>query len=208
MPNLFDPLSESLNHQLLAAHNPPGKFWEKTFDIDDDFGKLFLGLSVEFYRFQVLEKKLYDEMDIEQADELLVDWERSVGLPNSCLETTTESITRRREQVYQMFSKFQGVQKTEDFIRVAAFFGYVISIVPGGEVGVFPLPIPFMFSSSGKAAKHTIFMVLTNIPSGAQYFPLPVPIPFSSGGATFLQCIFSQLAPANVKVIVINQGDL
>ena len=39
-------------------------------------------------------------------------------------------------------------------------------------------------------------------------FPIPFPIPFSTGGKTFLQCIFDALAPANVKVVIINEGDI
>ncbi len=207
MSTLFDPLSINDNHFLLASHTPPGKAWEKVFDKDDDFGKLFLGLAVEFYRFQVLEKKLFDEMDIRQANELLIEWEKSVGLPDSCFITEGESVETRRIQIEQKFSSFGGVQEKEDFIRVADIFGYDISIKTGKQVGFFPLQFPIALFSDAKAVTHTFFIVINEVgPTGG--FPLPFPIPFDAGENTFLQCIFDKLAPANVKVIIINEGDL
>ena len=204
---LFDPISIEDHHFLLASHTPPGKFWAKVFDKNDIFGKIFLGLAVEFYRFQVLERKLFTEADINQADELLIDWEKSVGLPDRCFETNVNQ-AERQKQVFQKFAKFGGVQKKEDFIRVAAFFGINISVTSGKVAGVFPLKFPIVFFSGIKEAKHTLFFILLDDLSSESTFPLPFPIPFSVGGATFLQCIFEALAPANVAVIIINKGDI
>lgn len=222
MRNLFDPISIPDQHILLAKHMPTGKFWQKVFDKDDIWGKLLLGLAVEFYRFQVLEKKLYDEMDIDQANELLVDWEKSVGLPDECFSTTNVSIEKRRSQIKQKFSNFGGVQEKEDFIRIAELFGFFISIDTGTSRETFPLEMPLMFSVTKKAAVHTLVVnIIGYILDGMRFpitfpyvfgeftesavtgFPLPFPIPFSKSNVTFLQCIFDFLAPANVKVIIL-----
>jgi hypothetical protein len=205
---LFDPIPVAEQQFLLASHLPQGRFWELAFDTNDNFGKLFLGLAVEFYRFQVLERKLFDEMDIEKADELLIDWEKSVGLPDACFETVGVTVEQRKLQVLQKFSKFQGVQKKEDFIRVASVFGFDINILTGTAVATFPLEFPIVFSSSTKAAKHTLFIILLDNPETNADFPLPFPIPFSTGGRQFLQCIFEALAPANVEVIIKNEGEI
>ncbi len=66
---LFDPISTDDQHFLLASHLPNGKTFANAFDQNDDFGKLFMGLAMEFFRFQVLEKKLFDEMNINKANE-------------------------------------------------------------------------------------------------------------------------------------------
>lgn len=208
MKTLFDPISIEDHHLLLASHTQPGKAWENAFNPDDDLGKLFFGIAVEFYRFQVLEKKLYNEMDIRQADELLVDWEKSVGLPNSCFNTTSETQLRRQQQVEQVFSSFGGVQLKEDFVRVAAFFGFDIDVRSGTQVGTFPLQFPILFFATTKSAKHTLFIVLLDNPEADAEFPLPFPIPFSTGGRQFLQCIFDFLSPANVQVIIKNEGEI
>lgn len=192
---------------LLAHHLPIGRAWQKAFKPDSNIGMLVRGLAVEFYRLQILAQRVQINMDINRADELLKEWEKSVGLPDSCFSTDT-SIERRRLQVLMKFSKFGGVQTKEDFIRVAAVFGYDIDIYAGLAVGGFPLQFPIVFFDSTTSASHTIFIVIKGTLSGDYFFPLPFPIPFSSGGSTFLECIFSKLAPANCSVVVINEGDL
>lgn len=205
--NLFDPYSVDDNQFLLAKHLPIGRAWERGFSVESNLGKYLLGLSIEFYRFQVLAKKIQIEMDIDQANDLLIEWEKSVGLPDSCFSTNV-SIEDRRKQISAKFSKFGGVQTKDDFIRVAEFFGYNIDIYAGLSVGGFPLQFPIVFFGSTLEASHTIFIVILGGISGDVFFPLPFPIPFSSGGTTFLECIFGKLAPANVNVIAINEGDL
>jgi hypothetical protein len=163
---------------------------------------------MEFYRFQVLEQKLYNEMNVNEADELLIDWERSVGLPDACITTNVDK-ERRRQQVYQKFSKYGGVQKKEDFVRVGAFFGFDLTIVSGKTAGAFPLTFPIIFFSGIKESSHTLFIQIDNdLTDQSSQFPLIFPIPFSKGGKVFLQCIFDQLAPANVRVIIINKGEI
>jgi hypothetical protein len=192
---IFDPISIIDHHKLLASHNPQGKFWELTFDPDDDFGKLFLGLAYEFYRFQVLEKKLYDEMDINQTNELLVDWEKSVGIPDTVFFTTV-SLNSRKLQVLQKFSKFGGVQKNEDFVRVAQIFGISVFVQSGNEEGTIV---------DTKTRAHTIFVDILVSTLDGEFFPLPFPVPFGYGVVTFVQTLFDKLAPANVQVIVSNK---
>lgn len=204
---LFKPASLEDHQFLLASWCPEGRFWQKAFDANDPLGGLLQGLAMEFYRFQVLEQKLFGEMNIGKADELLVEWERSVGIPGECFRNTAD-IATRRIQIEQIFSKFGGVQTAADFVRVGAAFGYDLNIVPGGTAGVFPLDFPIIFSSSVKAGKHTIFIEVENDLSGESTFPIPFPIPFSSGAKDFLQCVFDSLAPANVAVVIINKGVL
>lgn len=205
--NLFDPYTIDEQALFVAQHIPVGKAWEKGFSPDSNLGKYLIGLAMEFYRFEVLASDVAKEMDINQANQLLVDWEISVGLPCDCFSTDI-SIEERRKQVLAKFSKFGGIQTADDFIRVAALFGYNIDIYPGLAVGGFPLEFPIVFFASTLEASHTIFIVLIGTIGGTGYFPLPFPIPFSSGANTFLQCIFQKLAPANVNVVVINEGDI
>lgn len=205
--NLFDPYSVNEQALLLASHLPIGRVWQKAFSPDSNVGKLIRGLGMEFYRFQVLAQNVSSEMDITETDELLIEWEKSVGLPDSCF-TTNVSNAERRKQVEQKFSKFGGVQTAADFIRVGAVFGFTIEVLPGASVGTFPLSFPMAFFDSAKSATHTIFIVIMGQTSGDGFFPLAFPIPFSSGGTTFLKCIFEKLAPANVNVVLISEGDL
>ena len=205
--SLFDPYEADDQAILLASHLPIGRVWQKAFSPSSNIGKLIRGLGMEFYRFQVLTKRTETEMDIQQANDLLIEWEKSVGIPDSCFSTNV-SIEERRKQVEQKFSKFGGVQTAADFIRVAAIFGFNISVLPGAAVGTFPLTFPITFFDTTKSATHTIFIVILGEVAGDSIFPLPFPIPFSSGGKAFLKCIFDKLAPANVNVVIVSEGDL
>lgn len=205
--NLFDPYTTDENHLLLAQHLPVGKLWSCGFSPDSNLGKYLLGLSVEFYRFHVLCNEFAKEMDIRQADKLLIEWEKSVGLPDSCFQTEGfKTIAERRIQVEQKLSKFGGVQTAADFERVAAAFGITASVfygAAGGGVG-FPITFPVIFTSYAdyKEESHTIIVVITGTYVTDETFALPFPIPFSTGPIQFLKCILTKLAPANVNVLV------
>jgi len=205
--SVFNPYDIDDQAFLLASHLPIGRVWQQGFSADSNIGKFLRGLAYEYYRFQVLARKVSIEMDIREANELLIEWEKSVGLPDSCFSTQI-SDDERRKQIEAKFSKFGGVQTREDFIRVAALFGYSIEIFSGMEVGAFPLTFPIFFFTSSTDAGHTIIIVLLGSYSGSDYFALPFPIPFGIGGSSFLQCIFRKLAPANCQILVINEGDL
>jgi len=205
--SLFDPIELEEHLYLLASHLPSGRALQKAFDAQDNLGKLLLGIAAEFQRFQYLEKKLYDEMDINQTDELISDWETSVGIPDDCLDNSVD-IETRRKQVLQKFTKYGGVQTAADFIRVAAFFGFDIAVTPGVAVSTFALSFPIVFIDGQKEASHTIFITILNDESVNSSFILPFPLPFSTGGKQFLQCIFDSLAPANVNVLIVNEGDI
>ena len=198
---VFDPASTDDQALLLAKHLPTGRIWSNAFNPSSTFGKLIRGLGIEFYRFQVLVQKLFNEMDINLTDELLPDWEQSVGLPDSCFRTDLDDPTRRL-QVREKFSKFGGVQTAADFVRVAAVFGFNVTITPGSEGALFPLLFPLTFGGTPKEAKHTIFVTILDDISSDSTFPLPFPLPFSTDAATFIRCLFETLVPANVQIII------
>lgn len=179
--NLFDPLPQDKQDTMLAHHMPTGDVWKAAFDKNSNLGKFIKGFSIEIYRLQVIIKKIIDELDINITDDLLPDWEQSVGIPDHCFFIGVNK-DKRRQQVIQKLSDFGGVQLAADFVRVAAFFDITITVAAG-------------------AAVHTIEITITAA-TGNQ-FPLPFPIPFETGAEEFLSCIFEDLAPANVDVIFI-----
>jgi hypothetical protein len=207
---MFNPVPVEEQAKLLASHLPKGEAWSQGFVPTSNMGLLIAGLAVEFYRVEVLANTLFNEMDIRQADELITDWERSVGIPNECFNTLG-TLDERRTQVELMFANFGGVQKNEDFIRVAALFGFTIEKIPVTNTAsaVFPLAFPFAFFESATVAEHTlVYKIIGDVGTGSEFFPLPFPLPFSSTGRTFLQCLFEKLAPANVNVIIRTEGEL
>jgi uncharacterized protein YmfQ (DUF2313 family) len=178
---IFDPVSNEEEALIIAKHLPRGHVWTSAFNPAKNFGKLIAGMALEFRRFAVLVKSLFNEMDINQTSALLPEWEASVSIPDNCFRTNVNEATRRL-QVLSKFSKYNGAQTGDDFERIALVFGYVVTVAAG-------------------PADHTFTVTVVSSPPGVT-FPLPFPIPFSSGGGTFLECLFNSLAPANVQVII------
>lgn len=206
MKSLFTP--ESIDEQaiMLAHHVPIGRVWSSAFDRNSNLGKLIRGLGIEFYRLQLQTQTISTEMDINKTTELIEECEKSVGIPDDCFSTNV-SIEDRRIQVRQKFSNFGGVQKAEDFVRVADIFGFEVRVTPtGGQLGTFPLVFPILIFDSARSATHTMFVEILNYSGSDIEFPLEFPIEFSSGGTRFLKCIFEVLASANVQVVFVPEG--
>lgn len=198
---LLKALSEIDSGRMLAYHMPVGRAWSRSFDRTSNLGMLVAGMAVEYYRLGVMSEKISVEMDVDTTVEMLSEWEQSVGIPNACLRNNGDIDTRRRN-VKALLTNFGGVQTVDDFRQLASFFGYSVQILPGVDRGGFPMKFPFTLFSSSKAAKFSLLVTLDAV-SGDFYFPLPFPIPLSRGGTTFLECIFSLVAPANVKIIAV-----
>lgn len=187
IPKTFNPIRKSEQAFLLASHHPNG-INGKMFDLNDNMGKLIMGLSSEHVRFQEAVLKVVFENQISTTDEFIQEWERSLGIPNPCF-SINNSLSIRRLQVQAVFSKFGGAQTEDDFIRIGQLFGINIEFVDNG------LP-------AGKQRSHTWKIIINGSSSTGTLFPLPFPLPFSSGDKGFIQCLFNNLAPANVAIVV------
>lgn len=181
---------------------PVGKVWSRKHDPTSNLGLLIRGLAFEFYRLDLKIQEVSEEIDVNQTVNLIEEWERSVGIPDTCIQNPNiYTLEERRSLILYKLSNFGGVQTAEDFENLASIFGINVEIIPGADVAVFPLGFPIRFSPSATAATHSIFVNIIGA-SVRNAFPLPFPMPFSSEGITFLQCIFRRLAPANVEVYV------
>lgn len=198
--NIFDPQPIEDQVDLVSRHLPVGRVWDRSFDTGSNLHNVLLGLSSEFFRIELLFKIIAGELDILQATDLISEWEMSVGLADQCMNVE-QPIETRRAQVLQKFSNLGGVQTKEDFERVAAIFGYDITIISAAPGNTFPMTFPFRLFDSGAGAHHTMVVELPEELSDAKFFPYPFPLEFSEGSLSFLECIFNQLAPANVKVL-------
>jgi uncharacterized protein YmfQ (DUF2313 family) len=198
--NIFDPQPIADQVDLASRHLPVGRVWDRSFDPESNLYKLLLGLSYEFFRIELLYKILAGELDIHQTVELISEWEKSVGLPDECMNIQG-TVEERRAQVLQKFTNLGGVQTAEDFKRVAAIFGYDIEVIPAAPGSTFPMIFPFKFWPDGAYAHHTMVVELPEDLADAQVFPYAFPIVFADALPSFIECIFNKLAPANVRVI-------
>jgi uncharacterized protein YmfQ (DUF2313 family) len=161
---------------------------------------LLTGLASEILRADGIINEITSEHEITTTTSLIEEWERALGIPDSCF-SNTGTIQERRLQVLAKLAKMS-LQTDQDFIDLAALFGVVVSVVAGADRGLFPfeLTFPVYLFDTPQTARHTLVVVVetTNAPN---VFPLEFPIIFGSNLEGLIECLFRKLKPANVEIV-------
>jgi len=194
--NQFTPLPIERQGQKISEFLPVGKAWDSATDDDKNLGKLLQALGMELYRLEVAIELLSIELDINRTNQLIKDWEISVGIPDSCFDGAGDLESRSQA----VLTKIQNVrlQTAGDFENLALTFGQVVKVTGGAEHGVFPLLFPIMFFPTAKAARFTM---IVDSESNRSVFPLPFPLQFSAGVNGVIECLFTKLKPANCNIL-------
>lgn len=161
------------NDKLHATKNLPG---EVLHDI-------LLGLSHELLRCETALVTLQNDFFPSGTDALLPEWERVLGIPDSCFSGTGTVEERQRDVLIKLASL--GVQTAADFINLATLFGVNANVAPGNTVASFPYTFPILFLTAADS-RFTIIVDFTG--------------PSSPAVAT-MECLFNKLKPANTQLI-------
>lgn len=171
----------------LASYVPRGsKVWGAAHFVGSVFFLLLRGLSTELGR---VEKaiQLYRQHQIPDVTILyLEEWEKALGIPDDCFLKTGDEAERLRDVRAKLASL--GVQSSDDFVALAALFGFTV-IVEGG-IGSILYPGGF---SSDKEARNTI--VVTFDVANPNSFPYTFPITFEQNQTAIVECLFTKLKP-------------
>jgi hypothetical protein len=114
----FQILGDDEATAYLAQSLPKGKLWADRFDADSDFYKLLTCLS-QFIKVNSEQlNNLVKNIDIQQAEELLQEWGKSVFIPASYMRLSTD--TARRNAIQRLISKvpvfnFQGYRSVDNY---------------------------------------------------------------------------------------------
>lgn len=109
----------------LQALLPHGPAW--TADNEAAVTKQLGAIAAEFARVDARARRLVDEADPRSTFELLPDWERVCGLPDSCSAELAATLQERRAEVVSRLTA-QGGASLAYFIGLAAAMGYAIEI--------------------------------------------------------------------------------
>ncbi|MDH4319864.1 MAG: DUF2313 domain-containing protein [Desulfobulbaceae bacterium] len=109
---------------MLQALLPTGAAWPRV--LTSELSALLGGISEELARIDERAEDLLNEADPRTALELLEDWERVAGLPDSC-SGDIDTMQERHEALEQRLTELGG-QSRAYFIAVAERLGYVITI--------------------------------------------------------------------------------
>lgn len=205
MINDFKPNTIIEMQSALIAYLPDGRLFLAKNDINSNLRRLFNAISLEYGRLQ---NKIYEisvETDIDEANNLINEWERSVAIPDFCLNTKHD-ITLRRKQVKAKFA-LMNLTTEKDWIDLAFFFGLRITIDYGTTFDVFPMTFPIYFAGSAKAIKFTMIVNFYEIDKPKNIFTLTFPVTFEED-TNFIKCLFKKLKPANVNLVFRYKDDL
>lgn len=110
---------------LLKNLLPPGKAFPR--EPGTDLEKVLLGCAAEFERVEARGDELAIDVNPLDTNELLPDWERSAGLPDTCSGVLENTLQGRRAALIAKLTSTGG-QSEAYFIEVAKNLGYEITI--------------------------------------------------------------------------------
>lgn len=110
--------------RMLRALLPRGPAWST--DGSSVLQDVLLAIGDEFARIHAACERLLREMDPRTTVEMLVDWERVLGLPDPCVDVV-QTLQQRRDNVLVKLT-MQGGASKQFFIDIAAQLGYTITI--------------------------------------------------------------------------------
>lgn len=196
--NIFKaPLSTS---QQMADCLPEGDAWALKNEDDSNLRKLINSLSVAHNLVQQQIELLDDEFRIGQTYDLLIDWEKSVGIPGECLGTA-ETLAQRRQAVIDRL-------KRTPIVTLAQMQAYIDDLWPGLNITLYPgleyytfeygFEVDFLQSVSEK------FILVATIPVTAiEAFEFEFEFEFEGGpDEAQLECLLNKINPACVYVII------
>jgi len=194
MIKFMAPTVEAAASQL-ASNLPDGRCWEAKNLPGTNVYATVSACGAEFREIQKQIETLAREFDIRLTDQLLPDWEKSCGLPEECFGKLA-SLEDRRKAVILRLRKIPFVTAAEYEALAFELTGLSITVVPGSEIEIFPLSFPIPFAVGNSYFK---LYILFNDTIGG--FPYSFTFPFLRGASNIIECIFRQIAPANVLLL-------
>lgn len=176
---------------------PHGPAWPK--ESDSEITRLLAGWSEELARIDARAIQLIEESDPRTTFELLSDWERVAGLPDTCVValTDTQSTDQRRSALVGRLASLGG-QSIAYFVSLAASLGFAVTITEFHEHSVsddveHPMYGPaWNFAWQVNAALNTVTEITVES---------DVSEAIASWGNAILECVFNRLKPAHTTIL-------
>lgn len=169
---------DSYKYKLIALL-PTGPAWP-SMQTNNDFTQLLDAMAEELARVDARALNLIEEFFPDTATELLLDWERVAGLPDSCTGELT-LLQQRRSSLISVLTIERSLSK-QFFIDIAARLGFVITITETLDY---------------------VWQVNAFIDADAVYFRVGSSVigdPLVQSDNTLLECVITILKPAHTTV--------
>ena len=192
------PKSLEINTQTLANYMAEGELFAARNIVNSNFRKLLTGFAIELGREQELLWLLSEQHDISTTTNLIEEWERALGIPDTCF-TNTVSLDQRRLQCGIKFA-MMNIVTMEDWLTLASALGYNIKISYSTGLMTLPFILPFILTDF-RTAKFTMLITFLDLAKPENILPFVLPFVLGAKDTNLLKCIFSHLKPANVQIL-------
>lgn len=184
----FQPLTEDQTTHYVADHYPKGRLWAKRHVKNTVIYNFILTISTVFKIFFGDLFALVKNRDINQANELLEEWEASVRIPEHIPRRDT--IEGRREAVFCKKSKIPVYNIDNGIVPIETTFENYVRCLTGIEIEIrtaqiegdgsaFPLIFPVEFGIGAAIGSFTFIIGVPIVGDFANnFFPIPFPINF------------------------------
>jgi uncharacterized protein YmfQ (DUF2313 family) len=189
--------NEELRTDVLAHYLPGGCLFEAKFFPESQMRALLKAIARENQNIDTLLIDIMDQHSPDKTINFIDNWERVVGIPDSCFKGTGPIAERITHVLIKLY--FQQVVTKQDWIDLAKLLGFDITITsPDTGLG-FAYDFPIELGSPSKERASTIII---NVQDTANTGNFVYEFPFSFGPPSnqLLECLFEKIKPAHVKI--------
>ncbi len=175
------PNSASMRKSVASAM-PNGDVWKAKNITESVLGRLTTANSESLRYAQSYIALLSKELNVNTAELLITEWEKSVGLPTPCRVLLNESIENRRGAVRAKLRKTPviTIEQMQEIVD-QNFPDLKLKLRRESESGLeFPYVFPILFNAKGRSSRFIIIVDVYVKP--AKKFPLEFPIEFNGVG--------------------------
>jgi len=186
------------------AHYLPGSPIFASRFITSNLRNLLLSFASEPLRLENKINELLCQYFPRVTTELMTQWEKAIGLPDTCfIQTEGLDLEERRRHV--LLKLKTRIVTVADYIDLARNItpppgGYEVRMIEPFPFSTgFPLIFPWTFLDASEGP-FTVIVEILNEPT-TEYFPLEFPWIFGNVFTGIIKCIFEKVKPAHIKFI-------
>lgn len=200
MSNIFTAPDKNTTAQQLADSLPQGRAWANKNVSDSNMRKLINSVSVPFNLFEQLVQTMSEQFQIPLTYDLLEEWEKSVGIPDTCL-WDADTLPKRRAMVITRLRKkpLVTLADIQEFVNALYPDVRIEILLPGSTNYTFEYDFEVPFSGT----INERFVLVVNIYSGSELFEYDFEVPFRGGpDLSKFRCVLEKIVPAEVYIMI------
>ena len=182
---------------VLSQYLPSGIAFQSKNDTTSNLSAFLRGMAPSFSRMTGDLDTLKREVMPDNTVLFLSEWERALGIPDDCLPQSVDADERRKFIILKLVD--ENIQTNKDFVDLALnTLGLVVEVQSG--IISFNMGDPNSFGTE-KVARFTIVITFTGT---SNLFPFTFPFVFGSGDIAIMECLYSNLRPANCDLLFLS----